>query len=755
MPSNIDKVKQTYVVKNSMGDKTGVSSSLLKLSFDDQIVADLIDCLQKPSPQITSEYVALVQRTAALLSVVDVSSAEIHRDTGARASWSDSSFPEQGKSGHITKNVNKPVMVGTNSDSQEKLRNEVNRLRNQVYNVINGVNDFVARAKNAGFVPPENPFVLAMSYNIHRVGYTPVQIPSAVASKIVKNIIVYIALLDTERTGKLNLNNVNSSAQLSSVKLSLDGFGGSGDTLLDLSKLLPDADEVKAQKAAEALSVFDFSKRIPKLLFTAHYAPDGIPKGIIIGWKKVPDASGYVIKRRNVFDGSEVTYGLTSSDVRASTARLSEYVKAWILTFYDNVNHDNVCFYLDADVSPHAYFFYKIQSYQLQNGAPGAMFKVETAPHFISQATKVQIRSQLESLDPNRDKLTKNAKSNLRGLPPAQAGNPDLISPWPVLAHFIFGDSKYDWMLAAINIRQSINRGDTRSTTRNYSYLAAQLNFLFAQADAGKLVIPKNRNMAELLNNVTDAISQFGTNQVIREVLQETGALYHFEGKDPNDNAMFTNVDASTLGESGLIATVAAAIDPETATLNLRTLATNLPKLLSGEFVSINSSLNDKVERNSSKTASSVEIEIPNFDKPSNAAAEDEIRFLRQMGDVGDGIVDLTTVDGIATFMRTVRIFSDIGPNRGAPISNEAAVLVPDPVRPPNPAPPPPKRSDQPVEEPLTEIIETSGVPAPAPTQAHTQAQRQAEAKDNRTDKNAAKDTLGNDRTGRGRGGTS
>ena len=746
MPSNIDKITQMYLAKGSSGDKT--ANPLIKLSFDEQIVADLIDCLQKPSPQITPEYVALVQRTASLLNVVNVSSAEIHRDTGARASWGDSSFPEQGTSGHMTKNMNRPLMIGTTADPQEKLRNEVNRLRNQVYDVINRVNDFVARAKNAGFVPPENPFVLAMSYNVGRIGYFPIKISSAIASKIVKNIVAYVALLDAERTGKLNLNNANSSAQLSSVKLSLDGFGGSGDALLDLSKLLPDADEVKTQKATEALSVFDFSKRIPKLLFTAHYAPDGIPKGIIVGWKKVPDASGYVIKRRNVFDGNEVTYGLTNSDVNASTARLSEYMKAWILTFYDNVNHSNVCCYLDADVSPHAYFFYKIQSYQLQNGSPGSMFKVETAPHFISQATKVQIRSQLELLDPNRDKLAKNAASNLRGLPPAQAGNPDLISPWPVLAHFILGDSKYDWLLAAINIRQSINRGDTRSTTRNYSYLAAQLNFLFAQADAGKLVVPKNKNMAELLNNVSDAISQFGTNQVIREVLQETGALYHFEGKDPNDNAMFTNVDASTLGDSGLIATVAAAIDPETATLNLRTLATNLPKLLSGEFVSINSSLADKVERNSSKTASTTEIEIPNFDKPSDTAAEDEIRFLRQMGDVGDGIVDLTTVDGIATFMRTVRIFSDIGPNRGAPVVNEVTPLFPDPVRPPPPAPRPPKSAGQPVEEPLTEIIETSGLPP-------TQAQRQAETADNRTDKNKsdAKDSLANDRTGRGRNG--
>lgn len=728
MPSNVDKISQQFLIKKKGASASDAitSTSLSLANLDDQIVFDLVDCLQKPPPQITPEYIALVIRTSSVLSGIDMRQSDISRDTGARASWGDTSFPEQGTTGTITKSVNKPVIVGTNSDSQEKLRNDVNRMRNQIYDVINGVNAFVARAKNAGFVPPENPFVLAMSYNVDRIGFSTIQIPATVTSRIIKNIIAYTALLEAERTGKINLNNVNNSAQLSSVKLSLDGFGGSGDTLLDLSKLLPDADEVKSRKAAEALSVFDFSKRIPKLLFTAHYAPDGIPKGIIVGWKKVPDASGYVIKRRNIFDDNEVTYSLTNADVKSTTNRLMEYVKAWVLTFYDNVNPDNVYCYLDADVGPNAYYLYKLQSFQLQNGAPGALFNVEAAPHFISQATKIAIRKQLEQLDPN---------------PKARDPNyPDTVSPWPVLSQFILGDSKFDWILAAMNIRQSINRGDTRTTTRNYSYLAAQLNFLFSQADAGRLMVPKNHNMSALLTNVGDAISQFGTNQVIREVLQETGALYHFEGKDPNDNSMFTNVDANSLNDSGLVATVAAAIDPETATLNLRTLATNLPRLLSGEFVSIGSSLNDKIERNSSKTSSTMEIEIAdNFDKPSDTTASDEIRFLRQLGDVGDGIIDLTTVDGIASFMRTIRIFSDIGPNRGAPIVNTPATVIPDPVVASAPPPKPRRTAAQPVQEPDT-------------TDVADQRRAAADSKNGTGDVDA-KDSLANDRTGRGRNG--
>lgn len=698
--------------KGPNGPASSLNPLNVKLNMDERIAIDLIDCMQRPPYPLTPEYTDVVKRTADLLIGSPLRSENIYNDTGSRNSWQDSSFPEQGNDGAISKNITAPILTGGSSD-QEKIRNHVNALRNGVFDTINRINAFVARAKNAGFVPPENPFVLAMSYNVNRVGFFPLpKLPEAVVSRIVKNIIAYLSLLNAETDGRINLgSNINSSAQLSSVKFSLDGFGGSGDALVDLSRILPDSDEIKAQKAAESLSVFDFSKRVPKLLFTAHYAPDGIPKGIIVGWKKIPDASGYVIKRRNVFDGNEATYSATNADVKSSNARLLEYVKAWILSFYDNVTPESVCCFLDADVSPNAYFMYSIQSYQLQSSNPGTLFNVEATPYFISQALKAQIRSQLELLDPNRDALAKNATANLRGLPPAQPGNPDLISPWPVLAHFILGDSKYDWMLAALNIRQSINRSDTRTTTRSYSYLAAQLSFLFAQADAGKLMVPKN--IGAVASNIENAISQFGTGQVIKDVLQETGALYHFEGKDPNDNSLFSNIDSSDSSQSGLIATVAASIDPENATLNLRTLATNIPKLLSGEFVSTQDSLADSVKKHASKTASPKEIEITNFDRPDNNRASDEIQYLNELGDIGDGIIDLTTTDGIAKFIRTIRIFSDLGPNRGAPLVNEPVSFYPDPVQGPAPAPAP-RSTTQPV-APLPPPARSNSAPAPRP----------------------------------------
>lgn len=666
---------------------------------------NLIDTLQKPPPQVTQDYVTIVAQAASYMGIEDAPEPEqLSVQTGAKSTWNDLFFPEH-QMGNGIGNINSPTISGPGPDPQEKMRNAVNKGRNDVYEIVNRVNAFVSRAKNAGFVPPENPFSLAMSYNVGRVGFTKLTLPADVYGRIATNVKSYLTLLNAEQSGQLNLDtNVNKAAQLSHSSLSLEGFGGTGNTSVDLAKLLPDADEVKEQKAFEALSVFDFTKRIPKVMFTAFYAPDGIPSGVIVGWRKVPDASGYVVRRRNIFDGREATYSLTNDDVKRDTTRLKEYVKAWILSFYDNVQQDFVFTFMDNDVPPNGYFHYTVQAYQLQNEIPGTIFNVQTSPVFLSAPQKRSIRQQLEQLDPDTKQLNAKGRATGKGPQPQQA---DTISPYPVLAHVLLGDAKYDWLLACVNIRASINRGDTRTTTRDYSYLAAQLEFLFAQADAGKLVVPKGKDVGTAMKNIEDAISKYGVTQVLKDVLQETGALYHFDGKDPSDNTLFRNVDVGASTDSGLISVVVAAIDPETATMNLKTLATNLPMLLSGQFVDIKEHLTTGASKPTLQAHTIGEIDVPpEFDSTTDSSAEDEVQYLSKFGDLS-GVVDLTTADGVATFLRVIRIFSDIGPNRGAPIASNPTQLTPDPVKKPLP-PPPPLSSTNPVGQPVT----TSGIPA-------------------------------------------
>lgn len=657
---------------------------------------NLIDTLQKPPPQVTQDYVTIVAQAASYMGIENAPEPEqLSVQTGAKSTWKDPFFPEH-QMGNSIGNINAPLISGPGPNSQEKMRNAVNKGRNDVYEIVNRVNAFVSRAKNAGFVPPENPFALAMSRNVGRVGFTKLTLPADVYGRIATNVRSYLALLKIEQSGQLNFDaNINKAAQLSHSSLSLEGFGGTGNTSLDLAKLLPDADEVKEQKAFEALAVFDFAKRIPKVMFTAFYAPDGTPSGVIVGWKKVPDASGYVVKRRNIFDGREVVYSLTNDDVKRDTTRLKEYVKAWILTFYDNVQQDFVFTFMDNDVPPNGYFYYTVQAYQLQNEIPGTIFNVQTSPVFLSSPQKRDIRQQLQQLDPDARMMNASGRES-KGL-----SHVDTISPYPVLSHVLLGDAKYDWLLAAINVRASINRGDTRTATRDYSYLAAQLEFLFSQADAGKLMVPKGKDVGTAMKNIEDAISKYGVTQVLKDVLQETGALYHFDGKDPSDNTLFRNVDVGSSSDSGLISVVVAAIDPETATMNLKTLATNLPTLLSGQFVDVNEHLTTGASRPTLRAHAIGEIDVPSeFDDASGSNAEDEIQYLSKFGDLST-IVDLTTADGVATFLRVIRIFSDIGPNRGAPITSPPRELTPDPVKVPSP-PAPPLSPTNPVDQPTS-----------------------------------------------------
>lgn len=656
-----------------------------------QFVRDLVDCLQYPPIFLTQNYLDSISRAASFFGIP----LNMGGPSGTKVMWTDQTLPEK------TYAAGSPLLVGPDVDAQEKARNEANRLRIAVFGVMNRANLFVAQAKNSGFAPPANPFARAMRYNVSRNAYTPINITVSDAVEIVTGIRQYVALLAAQDSGQINFDaDPTHAAQLSSVRLSLEGFGGSGDTVIDLARLLPDIDAVKAQKALDALSAFDFSKRTPKLLFTAEYAPQGTPSGVVVGWKKVPDASGYVIRRKGLFDKKEETFVLDNEQMRSSTARLDQYVRNWILSFYDSLDPKNVCSFLDISVPEHAYVTYQVQAYQLQNTSPGAIFDVEVTPFFMSQALKTQIRNQLENLDPN-----------VRG----QRSSPDSISPYPVLAHFILGDAKSDWILAAINSRQSVNRRDQKSVTRGFSYLAAQLQFLFDQSDAGKLLIPKNRDVTSVKNKISDAIVQYGVNQVVKELLQQTGALYYFEGKDSSSNELL-----SQNSSGGLISSVAAAIDPENAVLNTKALGSNLMRLLSGEYVDSRDVVGSKGNPNSREIVVS-----QNSDRTSSTQSEDGIKVLNQVV-AESGMIDLTTFEGLSSFMRIVRIFSDIGPNRGAPLVENPDPIVPDPVVPPPPAPAP-KSSAKPVEEPIQELSDTQPV-LDARAEEERRKQEQAEA---------------------------
>lgn len=484
-----------------------------------------------------------------------------------------------------------PRFVAGSSGAIAGVRNSAMSARNNVFEVIDRVSAFISKAKNAGFAPPANPFVSIAEHNANGTSAT-----VAEAEELTANIKKYVQLLTAERNGQVDVEDqTEHAAQLSSVNISLDGFGGSGNTAVDLMSFIPNMDEIRAQKAKEALAALDFRKRVPKIMFTATYAPDGDSRGCIIGWKKIADASGYILKRRNIFDGNQDKIVITNQEAKENHSRFKNYVKSWVMSFYNDIPLDSVHFMLDTQAPENGFFLYTVQAYQNFQESKNT-FVVDTVPANLSLTMRRTLRARIEVIDP---------------------GAGDTISPYPLLAQALLNDEKMDWALAAVNTRASIIRNDLRSYTRKFGYLGAQLDFLFSAMDEGKFVIP--RDPKKVVSNVSQSITLFGVTQVILETLQETGALYHFDGVDARDQSVMKK-DSPDIEGSGILSAVVSAIDPETMTLNLKSLTANLPKL---------------------------------------AEETGTHPLVRDLGGDRAGVVDLTTFEGLGRLIRTVRVFAD------------------------------------------------------------------------------------------------
>lgn len=745
------------------------------------IVLDLIDCLQKPPPIITAEYVKIVERVS---SWVGRAGTGVVTSEEARTAWLQHLMPERANT-----NSQGPNLIGDDLTANEAIRNGVNKCRNDVLDVAHDVAQLAAAGPLVtGIFVLVDPFAFAASFNNSRMGFRPIQnLTDANVKTIADGVRQALAVLNQQNRTFFNPNDVikttaDDAAQLASAEMSLEGFGGSGNTQTDINKLTPEQEAIRAQKALDALSVLDFTKRVPKVLFTAFYRPSGDPLGIIVGWKKMADASGYVITRRDLFTGKEVTKSLTNADTLRDTKQVGSYVRSWILSFYDQFPGSQLLCYLDPDFRPDTYYYYTVQAYQLQNTDPGATFAVPTSPAPLSDAQKFRIRRAVEALSVgplgfvpgsvpgpsfssnsnvpppppgasssgqtpsnyhaavpvNSAGSTPATPSNYHAAVPVNSGPPPppsnyhaataigggpvtpsqgitvSISIYPFISQELFGTPDNDWLLAALNSRASISRNDDRATTRKYGYLSAQLDFIFAQADAGKFVVPKGRDFGPVNTNLKNAVATFGVNQVIRTLLQETGAVYHFDGSEPNDDALFKNIGNTDPEESSLILTVASAIDPETATLDMKVITANMPPLLAGQgTVGVPSS---RVPSSvSAANAKNAEIAVPgDIDGAPEITVTSEIQNLQKLGNTGQ-LVDLTTVAGLGTLMRVIRIYSDAGGNRGSPAVVDTSKVQPGGGGKVAGPPPPPISTTNPVNVTGGTSNTQGAVPPPPP----------------------------------------
>ena len=544
--------------------------------------------------------------------------------------------------------------------ASDLVRNGAMDARNRVFDVMNRVNAFCSRATNAGFIPPDNPFLEISRLSKSRAAGMELVVDVTTARSIELNIGAYLDLIRAEAEGKINLGGTANSVQLSSVSISFEGYGGSGNPAVDLLSFVPDADAIKANRAAQALSVLDFRKRTPKALFSVSYNVGGFSSGNVVGWRRVPDASGYILKRRNVFTSEETSFTFSNDELRSKYDQVIDYVKSWVLCFYDTIDPGSIFAVLDSTLQPNAYYVYRVQCYQITNQLKGSVFSVDSTAVNMTGVQRDSVRERM------------------RQFASQASSSPDAVSPYPFLAESMLGNSQYDWLLAGTNVRASIGRGDDRSLTRQYSYLAGQLEFVFSQMDRQLFVVPNNVN--EIVGNINSEIGQFGVTQVIQEILQETGITFFFNGRDSIEDVHFDRVGTIGVGDSGIVSTVAAAIDPETATLDLRSLASNMSVLLGTTTPDFSTKILQPAGSSPVPRIQSVptEITVPvEFNSVNDGRAEDPVQFLSALGDIDTDVADLTTFDGISKMIRTIRIFSDLGPNRGAPPFSPIVIAQP------------------------------------------------------------------------------
>lgn len=569
------------------------------------------------------------------------------------------------------------VIIPRSWESDERRRDRALAAQGNVLALIERVRDFADKAHSAGFSPPDNPFVVIAGINSQRSPpFAGISVSAQLASDLVFNVKAYVDLLEAFNQGGIDLARGEfNAAQLSHVRLSFDGLGGSGNPAVDIKVLLPSLDAQKREAAARALQALDFSKRVPSLLFTLDYRPE-MSKGsvgTILGFRRIPDASGYLIKRRDVFIARDREIQIDNASISPITAQLLPYAKAYALGFFDKIDEGSVLLFLDTDVSSDEYYIYRVQAYQTRNDNQAATFSVDSLPVALTPVAKQSIGQLIRKMSNWPDFTIVGYDSS--GSPIKSYNNfQETISPWPAFSQYLYGDSSYDWMLAAVNVRASINRRDDRATTRKYSYLSAHSQFLEAQSDAGKLVKPAD--IGAVVRGVNDSVQRFGVSQTIQNILDETGVSYYIDGRDPAEDSAFNRAGQLTTGTTRLFDSVAAAIDPETATLDVKQLASNMAALLNQQLLDVQGT-SLLPPRTSPTNNSPTEISVPSPDDSTPSVAEGPLQFINRLGDMQDGIIDLTSFEGLSRLMRAVRIISDFGPDRIPPVVAPADVQRP------------------------------------------------------------------------------
>ncbi len=470
---------------------------------------------------------------------------------------------------------------------------------------VGEINETLRIALSRGYLLPDSPFPKIEQINASRSLFMPINMEFNDQVYLLNAASELSEIAKACKDGKITFDR-KPAAQLASYEVSVDGMSPqSGDALTDILGYQPDGDYIKRKRAIDSLSKLDFSKRKPYLLFTF----ESKTGGIVVCWSRMRDASGYVVRRRDVFNAEDLP------DVVLSNAGLLESTNELLknehfyqaLSFYDWTTPQDVMAMTDDAVSRDTLYSYKISGLQKKAPASSFIFDVPTNSLLFSPALA----------DAARASLAEEARTFRR--------EPSAMSPYPAISEAVYGDPSFGWIIAGCNILASVRRGDNVDSVRANSYVGSTVEHIFAEATAGRLFIPSD--LSKVQAAVESAISSYGVSQTILAILDGTGMTNFVSGKDDPNGIQATQ--ASVEGSTAGLARILSAIDPETATLD--------PALIIGG-----------AKPRASKSGST-EIR-----QSAGGPGLDAI--------VAGGVIDLTTYTGIGRLMQLLRTVYDFYP---------------------------------------------------------------------------------------------
>lgn len=430
--------------------------------------------------------------------------------------------------------------------------------RESVLQRLRDCTDIYMRAAAAGLFFSRDPVPLLQAINYARPVLKPILIDPVAHSGIMQSLRTLCDMLNRERAGTLSIS--SGRPQVGSLTISFEGMRGIPSTVFN-------ADSLKRQQALDALRTLDFTKRRPKVLFMAERDEESLD--IVVGWKRMRDASGYLIDLKNVVSGSSVRVDVKSSDLQAPDPVAIDFYRRTMAPVMGSIAERDVALHRFRDVSPHSVYSLSIVPYQRVISAASGLFRTTL--------------NRLVLTDDRLDSIGQSIQRMSLGL----ASGSDWITPYPEISRALYGTDRFGWMLAGLNLLSSFERGEVINTVRGYSYIGAKFSFIRRQIEAGAFYVPAEVTALEVA--LDRAFSDYGLSATLTEVFDKCGMLLFFDEREGFDVQNASIASDAALRETSIMRQILSAIDPVSATVSpdrvyelIRTGAVAAPPVTSG-----------------------------------------------------------------------------------------------------------------------------------------------------------------------------